>query len=652
MPPTLLFLPISRLQAEALSRPGADWEALLSSWSVPSIAASLVIQAAVNASGQAYPCTRLERMLAGLVEAGMELVRAKGKTAFAGLVAAKLDAAQIEHGLTLLLRLGIRLLEQGEVDAGEYLDPEGKWDFGFSRRHLDEISPFTEQFQDAAGQIFNLAPQQARAFRVFKAELDEDFHLQALAGTGKTFLIERLVDSLAGYRPLILAMTKAQLDALQARIGAGRVSGMTFAELAVRSLRLDPGRQGPGASDLSARRTQADMALVARHLAFHPVGNLTASQVANVSYRSVFKFCTGRDTTIGAHHIPVYSNRISPAEKAVLVECAQRLWDETVRPLTSGLELPIRGYHRIKELSLSPTACIEPGYTHVIVDEAHDLPLPMAQFLDRCPLPVITLGDSCQRLDGAVAERAPHVRRREIFHSLRSGREMEGAVNALIENNPVVHVHPLEGNRQQDTRVIYYPTDRLSIPEDPTTILVWSEWGLFEWFQRLANARARFSLLPGCAQGFRGFVEDCIRLYRDGMRPTHGAIFKFTSWAALRKEVAGKEASFHRIDRLLEQGYSISDFERALINLDHSGKAPYKLGTVVAAKNIEVDSVMLTPELLASMGSSRHDAARAFAAIYTGGTRARHQLYVPGQLHDWATDVAARAASSRSGDKQ
>ena len=54
MPPTLLFLPISRLQAEALSRPGADWEALLSSWSIPSIAASLVIQAAANAFGQAY----------------------------------------------------------------------------------------------------------------------------------------------------------------------------------------------------------------------------------------------------------------------------------------------------------------------------------------------------------------------------------------------------------------------------------------------------------------------------------------------------------------------------------------------------------------------------------------------------------------------
>lgn len=88
------------------------------------------------------------------------------------------------------------------------------------------------------------------------------------------------------------------------------------------------------------------------------------------------------------------------------------------------------------------------------------------------------------------------------------------------------------------------------------------------------------------------------------------------------------------------------DFERSLMKLDQAGKAPYKLGTVVAAKNSEVNSVMLAPELLDSSGSDRLDAARAFAAVYTGGTRARHQLYVPGHLQDWASDTAARARCS------
>ncbi|HHH9441315.1 TPA: helicase [Pseudomonas aeruginosa] len=474
MPPTRLYLPITRLQAESLSRPDQDVGPLVSTWPIPSIAAALVIQGAASVSEQANPCARLERMLAGLIDAGIELVKAGQADAFGSLIAAKFDHAQFECGLALLHRLGVRLLELDEITAGGFTGPEGRWDFGFSSRHLEALSPFTEPFQGASGQSFNLAPQQARAFRVFKAELDEDFHIQALAGTGKTFLIERLVDSLADHRPLILVMTKAQLDALQSRIGAGRVTGMTFSEFAVRSLRFDVGRPGQWKSNLSPRRTQVDMAQVAQHLAFHQVGALTASQVASAAYRAVFKFCSSRDTTIGAHHIPVYGSNFSPAEKAVLVECAQRLWDETVRPVTSGLELPIRGYHRIKELSLSPTACVEPHFTHVVVDEAHDMPVPIAQFLDRCRLPVITLGDSCQRLDGAVAERATRVRRRELFHSLRSGRDMEGAVNALIENNPVLDLHPLEGNRQLDTRVTYYPTNHLPVPEEPTTILVWS----------------------------------------------------------------------------------------------------------------------------------------------------------------------------------
>ncbi|AZN54610.1 hypothetical protein EJP70_26405 [Pseudomonas aeruginosa] len=52
------------------------------------------------------------------------------------------------------------------------------------------------------------------------------------------------------------------------------------------------------------------------------------------------------------------------------------------------------------------------------------------------------------------------------------------------------------------------------------------------------------------------------------------------------------------------------------------------------------------PELLDSSGSDRLDAARAFAAVYTGGTRARHQLFVPGHLQEWASDTAARARCS------
>lgn len=64
-------------------------------------------------------------------------------------------------------------------------------------------------------------------------------------------MIERLIDCLTSYRPLVLAMTKVQLDALQQRIGTGRVTGMTFRSLQSARFNWMSGGMVP---DLSAYR--------------------------------------------------------------------------------------------------------------------------------------------------------------------------------------------------------------------------------------------------------------------------------------------------------------------------------------------------------------------------------------------------------------
>ena len=105
--------------------------------------------------------------------------------------------------------------------------------------------------------------------------------------------------------------------------------------------------------------------------------------------------------------------------------------------------------------------------------------------------------------------------------------------------------------------------------------------------------------------------------------------------------------SFHRIDRMLRKGYSAKDFEASLLALDASGNAPIKLGRVVDAKNMEIDTVMLAPDLLGDVRpGDRIATGSAFAALYTAGTRARHQLIVPGYLKDWASDMSRKAKKS------
>lgn len=67
------------------------------------------------------------------------------------------------------------------------------------------------------------------------------------------------------------------------------------------------------------------------------------------------------------------------------------------------------------------------------------------------------------------------------------------------------------------------------------------------------------------------------------------------------------------------------------------------------ARNTEINSVMLAPDLLSPVRpGDRIAASRAFAALYTGGSRARHKLIVPGYLRDWAADMATAAQAPPS----
>ncbi|MNE23749.1 hypothetical protein D3C80_1170190 [compost metagenome] len=228
------------------------------------------------------------------------------------------------------------------------------------------------------------------------------------------------------------------------------------------------------------------------------------------------------------------------------------------------------------------------------------------------------------------------VRQWELFQSLQAGRELEQVVNPLRAAFPGQQLSPMEGNRERATRVHFY--DHAQIPEEPTTILVHSEWGLFEWFQRLANANARFALLPGVEKDLRTFVQDCIELYHRGTQPRHWALYAYSTWAAMERRF-GHNRTFVRISDMLARGYSGMDFERSLMQLQPTGQAPILLGRVADARNLEMDSVMLTPDLLVPVaGSEQRSTRRVLSAIYTGATRTRFELTVPGYLRDWLLD--------------
>jgi len=60
-------------------------------------------------------------------------------------------------------------------------------------------------------------------------------------------------------------------------------------------------------------------------------------------------------------------------------------------------------------------------YTHVVIDESHDLPAVVRQILAASPQALATLGDDSQNLRGFVTQPSPLVRHREMTHSVRTG---------------------------------------------------------------------------------------------------------------------------------------------------------------------------------------------------------------------------------------
>ncbi|HGN3297123.1 TPA: AAA family ATPase [Pseudomonas aeruginosa] len=632
---TVLYLPLLQSQAEALKDLETPIADLLLQWGVDQLASVVFIQNIPSLSGKPKREGMLERALADLIALGVDLSKSKSAGDFAQIVVGRFNRTYFEQGLSLLHVMGVGFLDEETIESNQHLTPEGYWDRKFTGRYSETINPLKYEFASSSAS-FRLTEQQARIFRVLQAEPDESMHIEGRAGTGKTHLIARLVESLASSKLLLLAFTAVQLNALMERLGplSPSLKGMTFGDLANHVLGSYPGYRRPGKRGFP--RHQVSPREVATRLGFQSIGKFSPAQVASICAQTVAAFCQTTDHEVGPQHIP---RRIilGAVDKSVLSQYAHELWRQTIEPTDPLYDLPVRGYHRIKHMTLVCEPYVDGDYTHIIVDEAHDLPRPLAEFLDRSNKPVITLGDVFQKLDGNYFDRSRIIRKQEINRSIRAGRQIEAVINPLIEKHPLLSTGAIEGNASFDTKITYY--DRPDIPSGKVTILVDSEWGLFEWFQRLGHAGAKFSILPGAINAFRLFVTECIALYHKGTRPTHSALYRYASWGALQSEMV-KNASFQRIDRMLSQNYQTEDFEKALQQLDLSGGAPLKLGRVMDARNSEIDSVMLAPDLLGEVATGdRVSASMAFAALYTAGTRARYRLIVPGYLKDWASDV-------------
>ncbi len=647
-----LYLPLSRDTAVAVMAAFPDLADLLGGLSVPELAALHVLQKLPDLSAKPSSRLGLERLLAQWIEVGNESGAGSG---FARETRRLLKPEALAAGLATMGAMGVDLLEADAVRERGYLRADGGWDFSFSpRRQATEHDTADPQWvisgvRSAAG----LTGEQFRVPQVLGAEIEEPLHIQGYAGTGKTHLITVILDLLMARgveakRILVLTQTFGQLQGLRHRLPAG-VVGMTYNDLITEMMPrgvLDPSharlqRRGGRTQQLYPEAIRSVFGLA-------DIGATTALSIAQAAKTALFLFCVSGDARLLPGHLPQWfrtelTRQKSTADAATLeamvLHTAEHLWQETLNPSGPDLQPPVRGYHQIKYAALNGLG-IPAHYSHVILDESHDLSQAMLQVLDKSLATCITLGDDYQNLAGRPAHHDARVRCRSIVQSYRAGHRLEAVVNSIITAHPLTPRELFAGSDAVATVVDYYRTP--AVPERPAAILVSDLWAVWTWAQRLAQEKRRFALLES-PEDLNLFVQDCIELKRHGTRPRHGKLFRYRTWDQLADDLVGN-AGFDGIHKLLQRGYSTADWAATRGWVSAGSTLGYVLGTLERARNREFDAVMLTPDTVDKLwkvnGRDQEARGAVGAALYIGATRVRRHLLAPESLRHWVEEAA------------
>ena len=557
-----------------------------------------------------------------------------------------LDRGKVAAGAKEMFQLHIRLLDAETIKMRSYLTYEGEWDYTFGQsfsglRYRDDylIKPYHGTYL--------LTDDQIRALSVVAGESDEHLHLQGYAGSGKTFLIQSIIDvyKSRGVDPsniLLLAGSTAQLNALKKTI-KDKIATLTLGSLAGSILPNEYyGLKRPWSRNdfYGVKELCDDYAIV-------DLPDLTKTNIAGQVFGIIRTFCESAELEITTDLLPWwfkekgrFKGETLALGSAKIISTAKDLWQKILMPPT-GFSIPIFDYYKIKAAALlNLTIPASWSYKHIIIDESHDLSPAMLQIIEGIPQSCISLGDCYQNLKGQESEFRTNIHTRAITHSFRSGTDIEQILNPLIISHPFKMKDHFQGNDEIYMNVEYY--HKPEVPDRPSCILVSDEWAQWEWIHRLAKKKLYFGTFAP-TQNIDRFVSDVFVLKNLKTRPKHFGLAKFRTWDDLCSAFWGNP-SFKAIFQLIDSGkYQYKDWQKDLAFWKSEGKSLYYVDRARNARNQEMDRVLVTPDNVAALdtGFSKEYAVAA-SELYVAITRAKQVLMAPISLREWIEDATAR----------
>ncbi len=627
-----VFLPVTEETCAALL--GSESANVLAGLTDPELAAVLVIQNLAQAPEKELTCTGAERILAKLIGWAVDASTSSAPTLLSE--AQRLfDPRKLYFGLNVIKDLKLRLLLAEEIAARDYLLPTGKWDFDYKVRHLRGNDPFSQQMITPKHREHWLSSAQDKLVRTFRANLNEDLHVQGYAGIGKSHLLGALMECLRPEKTLVLARTGAKLATLRERMGLAPDSktGSTFAAFAKALL------HGSRPVDVSPPLKSPSKQAVAEALDIHGWRSHDGQTTLDVCLKVLENYCQSGHHSLSARHFPHFKQALSNVDAQVLLEYSSRVWTYLERNTQWASQIDFPALLLIKRACLAGSA-VPPRYTHVLIDESQDIPSSLLQIIERGRQVLITLGDEYQLAKGEMVRRKREVRHCDISYSVRSGRNVERLVNPLISVHSEKSKIPFEGARDADVGIEHYPEG--FVPPEGCVVLTASHWDTMKWAIQLHQANCPFGFPDRrTQQDLASFMTSVVALFKPDFYSSehsseglHAYFNDMDDWQQVRKATQFDE-SFLWIENELESGFNAADITRLNRLSGHSGKH-CMLMLAQDAGGMEFDRVLLTPELLTNV---KFKDAYAFdqrlCEVYIAISRAKMQLYLPYDVVEW-----------------
>jgi len=544
----------------------------------------------------------------------------------------------IKSALTTLSDLDLPLMTQKEIDEHKFLDGAGLWKFSFPEKK-DLIDANFFKVPNNFSRRFT--PDQLRIAQVYLADKDESLDVQGFAGTGKTHVIAAILQSLPAESVLVAAHTYSQIQAIKSKVG-DKYQYMTFGVLANSILNASLFKR----QNYAFFRTKTNYGIsftdLFKKLEMVQVGNLTAEWAAYYVQSTVRNFCYKADSTITEKHISKHI-QLATTDREMIISAAQRMWFMTINPRPDDVSpLPLRAFHSIKQLSLTDEV-FPTKYQTIVIDEAHDLSTPMAQIIDRSPQAILTFGDDYQTFGRSLVQhrrRTQSVRRKEMSYSYRAGELANSLYNEVLETHPVKADQPFHGAKSIETKISSY--NKFIIPDKPTTFLTTDLWQVFIVLQQLDSRGAKVHVLSSTLPQVKSLISECIELYSGRVQWTkHYLLKNISCWDEFQQKFQGK--TFDHLISLLKSGLSHHQWESVCTKAKALESGSYTIGLIEHAKNHEFNNVVLLSDILSLPNVAKEDISKTINQIYTGISRAKYSVAIPGDLSGWLKDIRTQS---------